>query len=207
MRFLPISRSFWLAILVFCLLSFPARADNSDWQALARSYGVSELRAGVMLHDLELKYGVPFAIETDSLDFSKWQNLSAEVLFALPDNDMIRFLGSPRIGLGGTLNFVGKESYARFAAVWHVPVFDTGLFVEPMLGGMVHDGYLHGAPPDQRNLGCRLLYFYGANIGYDLSTTVDVMLTFEHGSHWGQCDPTANDGINRLGIRVGWKLN
>jgi len=40
-----------------------------------------------------------------------------------------------------------------------------------------------------------------------MSDWVDVMATFEHGSHWGQCDPKANDGINRLGLRLGWKLN
>jgi hypothetical protein len=200
-------RNFFLVLVLALLASGPARADETDWQAMARSYGISELRAGVMLHDLELEFGVPFAIETDSLDLSKWQNLNAEVLFALPDVDMIRFLGSPRVGLGGTLNFVGKESYAQLSAVWHVPVFDTGIFIEPMLGGMAHTGYLHNAPPGQRNLGCRFLYYYGANIGYELSQSVNAMLTFEHGSHWGQCDPTANDGINRLGVRVGWKLN
>ncbi len=173
---------------------------------MARQFGVSELRAGVMLDDLELQFGFPFAVRTDSVDFGKWQNLNAEILFDLPDNTFTRLAGSPRISLGGTLNFTGKESYARLASVWHVPIFETGVFVEPMIGGMVHNGNLHNAPPGGRNLGCRFLYFYGGNVGYDISKTTTIMATFEHGSHWGQCDPKANDGINRLGVRVGWKM-
>lgn len=200
MRWFP---SFFLALFV---LVVPARAESFDYASMARNLGVSELRAGVYWHDLELRYGYPFALDYSTLDLTKWQNLNAEVLFDLPDIDLLRWLGSPRAGLGGSLNFAGKESYARLAAVWHVPVFDTGIFVEPMIGGAVHNGYLQNAPAGQRNLGCRFLYYYGANVGYNVSDSMTAMISVEHASHWAHCDPTTNDGINRIGFRLGWKM-
>ena len=202
-----IARMCTLLILVFAVASAPARAQDADWETIARQYGVSELRAGVLLDGLEQAYPFPFLVREDSIDLGNWQNLSAEVLFSFPDDDMISWLGSPRIGIGGTLNFTGKISYARLAAVWHIPVFDTGFFIEPMVGGMIHDGYLYDAPAGQREMGCRVVYFYGGNIGYEVSEKLNVMATFEHGSHWSQCVRRENDGVNRMGIRLGWKLD
>ncbi|UJQ93653.1 acyloxyacyl hydrolase [Mariluticola halotolerans] len=198
-------RNWLVAVLGLC--AAPAQAAGFDVKEMARNLGVSEVRAGLFLHDVELKYGFPFALDYSTVNLANWQNLNTEVLFALPDADILHWLGSPRLGLSTSLNFAGKESYARLAAVWHVPVFETGIFVEPMLGGAIHNGYLENAPAGQRNLGCRFLYFYGANVGYEITDTMSAMVTVEHASHWAQCEPTANDGINRLGVRVGWKLN
>lgn len=195
-----------LMLVLPLLLAVPAKADGFDYREMARNLGISEFRAGVMLHGVELQAGIPLAVRPDTIDVSNWQNLNAEVLFDLPDNALTRLAGSPRLGLGATLNFVGKDSYVRLASVWHVPVFDTGLFFEPMLGGMVHNGYLSDAPAGRRNLGCRALYFYGANFGYNVSDAVTAMVTMEHGSHYAQCGATTNDGINRIGLRLGWKL-
>ncbi|MBU1175620.1 MAG: acyloxyacyl hydrolase [Alphaproteobacteria bacterium] len=196
-----------LACLITGLATAPAAAQNAEWEDWARQYGVSELRAGLFLDDLEQAYPFPFLVLPETIDLGKWQNLTGEVLFSLPDVDMVRWLGSPRIGLGGSLNFTGKISYARLAAVWHIPIFETGIFIEPMVGGMVHNGYLTNAPPGKRNMGCTAIYFYGGNIGYDINDKLNIMATFEHGSHYGQCGTTTNDGVNRMGLRVGWKLD
>jgi lipid A 3-O-deacylase len=200
-------RWLWFCGVLAVLWAAPARAGGFDVEEMARELGISELRAGLYLHDVELKVAFPFAVDPSTIDLGKWQNLSLEALFDLPDADLVRWIGSPRIGLGTALNFAGKESYARLAAVWHVPIFETGLFVEPMIGGAVHNGYLANAPEGQRNLGCRFLYFYGANVGYDISPKMTAMVSFEHASHWAQCSPTENDGINRLGFRLGWKID
>lgn len=192
---------------VLCLNSIQASAQEVDFADLARSVGISEVRAGLFFHDVELSGGVPFALKYEDIDLGKWQNFSAEVIFDLPDADMVRWLGSPRIGLSTMLNFSGKESYARLAALWQVPIFETGIFVEPMLGGVIHNGYLANAPVGQRDLGCRFLYFYGANIGYEINEKLSAMVSVEHASHWAHCSPTENDGINRLGLKLGWKFD
>ena len=197
-----------LAVLMCTILLCPANAiAGFDTASMARNLGISELRAGVMLHDVETSPLKPLFVHTESLDFSKWQNLNAEVLFDLPDNDMMRFLGSPRLGLAANLNFVGKESYARLSAVWHIPVFETGIFIEPMLGGTVHNGYLRNAPAGHRNLGCRFLFQYGVNVGYEFTESFSAMVSVEHSSHLWMCGVQTNDGVNRAGIRFGWKLN
>lgn len=196
-----------ICALLMSFLAAPVRAENFDLAELARSLGVSELRAGIMLHDVETSPFRPLFAEPDSLDFSKWQNLNVEALFDLPDADLVRWLGSPRIGLGGSLNFVGKESYVRLSAVWHVPVFETGIFVEPMLGGTLHNGYHSNAPNGHRNLGCPFLFQYGVNVGYDFSDRLSAMVTVEHSSHLWLCGVQTNDGVNRAGLRLGWKLD
>ena len=196
-----------LACLMVGLAAVPAAAQDLDWEDMARQYGVSELRAGFFLDELEQAYPFPFLVLPETIHLGNWQNLTGEVLFSLPDSAMLRWLGSPRIGFGGSLNFTGKISYARLAAVWHIPIFDTGVFIEPMLGGMLHNGYLTNAPPGKRNMGCSTIFFYGGNIGYELTDKINIMATFEHGSHYALCGPTTNDGVNRMGLRVGWKLD
>ncbi len=189
------------------VLAVPVRAEGFDAAEMARGLGISELRAGIMVHDIETSPFRPLFVHFESVDLSKWQNLNVELLFDLPESDAMYWLGSPRLGLAGSLNFVGKESYARLAAVWHVPVFETGIFVEPMLGGTVHNGYLDNAPADRRNLGCRFLFQYGMNLGYEVTDKLSAMFTVEHSSHLWLCGEQTNDGVNRAGFRLGWKLD
>ncbi len=192
-------------LTAFALSSTTVAAD--ELVDMARQLGVSELRAGVMLHDVETSYMNPLLALPESIDPNKWQNLSLEILFRPPDSDWMRWIGSPRIGLETSLNFVGKESYARLSSVWHLPILDTPFFYEPMLGATVHDGILRNAPPGRRNLGCRFLFQYGFNLGVDLSDTTTLMMTVEHSSHLWLCGADVNDGINRAGIRMGFKLD
>lgn len=195
----------WIGAVAIWILAGAggAAAQGFDAAAMARNLGISELRAGVMLHDIETNHLRVGLVEPDSVDPGKWQNLNLEVLFDLPDAEVIDWLGRPRLGLAGSLNFVGKESYARLAAVWHIPVFETGVFLEPMAGGTVHNGYLRDAPAGRRNLGCRFLFNYGFNLGYDVTERFSAMLTVEHSSHLWMCGEQTNDGVNRAGLRLG----
>lgn len=195
-----------LAAALLALMAAPAQAEDFDLGEMARNLGVSELRAGFFFHGVELRYGYPFALDYSTLDPSKWQNLTGEVVFDVPGSEIFPRIGKFRLGVSGSLNFAGQDSYARLSPIYQVPVFDTGLFVEAMAGGVVHNGYLDNAPSGRRELGCRFLYFYGANVGYDVSDTMSAMVTVEHASHWATCSPTENDGINRIGLRLGWKL-
>lgn len=192
------------ALLPLAFAAVPARAEDGLVD-MARQLGISELRAGIMLDDVETSLMV--VPHYDSIDLSKWQNLSLEVLFRSPDVDFVRWLGAPRLALGASLNFTGKESYATLSSVWHVPVFDTPVFFEPKLGVMVHNGYLSGAPPGRRNLGCPALFNIGFNLGVDVSDTVTAMLSVDHGSHLWLCGEYLNDGINRVGFRMGMKFS
>ena len=192
-------------LVLLVLVSGLAPANADELSDMARQLGVSELRAGVMLHDFETWQAIVPRNET--IDYSNWQNLNLEVLFNPPDADIVRWLGSPRIALTTDLNFAGKDSTASLSAVWHLPVFDSPLFVEPVLGGTIHNGYLRNAPIGRRNLGCRALFHLGFNVGAEITDKMTAMFSLEHSSHFWLCGSSTNDGINRMGFRVGWKLD
>ena len=182
----------------------PVLAGEAEWETSARAVGISELRAGVMLHGVETTAAVLPNI--NSIDPNKWQNVNFEVLFRPPDVEFVRWLGSPRISLSTTLNFAGRDSYASLASVWHIPILDTPFFFEPNIGVTVHNGYLHNPPPGRRQLGCPALLNLGYNIGVNVSDRITGVLTVEHSSSVWMCGPD-NDGVNRVGIRVGYKLD
>lgn len=172
---------------------------------MARQYGVSELRAGAMLHDFET--WTMLVPEPPTIDYGKWQNLNFEVLFNPPDSVVTDWLGKPRIAFTTNLNYVGKESTASLSAVWHIPIFDSPVFFEPVLGGTIHNGHLRDAPAGRRNLGSRYLFHLGFNIGIDVSDTMTAMFSLEHSSHLWLAGASTNDGLNRMGFRLGWKLD
>lgn len=166
------------------------------------AFGISELRGGIMAHSVDWVGPVNiFGVG----DFSRIQDANVELLFTPPDADFWRFIGNPRPHIGATVNFAGLESEVYAGLTWHVPVFETGIFIEGGLGGLVHNGVLAGAIPPARSQGCRFLFHEMASIGYQFTPNANVMLTVEHGSHAGLCGPN-NQGITNLGVRFGWSF-
>ena len=193
------------ALLPLAFAAVPARAEDGLVD-MARQLGISELRAGIMLDDVETSLMV--VPHDDSIDLSQVAEPQSRSSVPLRPTS-ISCAGSARraLALGASLNFTGKESYATLSSVWHVPVFDTPVFFEPKLGVMVHNGYLSGAPPGRRNLGCPALFHIGFNLGVDVSDTVTAMLSVDHGSHLWLCGEYLNDGVNRVGLRMGMKFS
>ena len=113
----------------------------------------------------------------------------------------------PRLQLGGTVNLEGRTDFAYVGGLWSYDYTGRG-FAELSLGGMVHDGQLTARDPRLARLGCRALYAVGVNLGYRLGVLSSLMLSFEHGSngrhYLSECP--ANEGLNLLGIRFGYRL-
>ncbi len=78
-------------------------------------------------------------------------------------------------------------------------------FAEAELGGAIHNGALSGATPPMRDLGCRELFFWSVGVGYRLNEHWNLMATEQHGSQWGLCGWDNNQGINYLGVRLGYR--
>jgi hypothetical protein len=57
-----------------------------------------------------------------------------------------------------------------------------------------------------RNLGCRTLFYWSINVGYEISDRLDLNLTQQHASQAGLCGVTTNQGINYIGMRLGYKF-
>jgi len=189
-----------------------ADAFDSDW---ARAYGISELRAGVMMDDIEL-YSTPVYIvpRPESFHLDNIGTLSADVLYDTPDLSRFftkpdlggwNWLLSPRPTFGIDLD-LKHESMVHASLNWHIPVADTPFFVETELGAALHNGALTDAVPPMRNLGCRALFYWSLNIGYQLTDHWNLLATEQHASQDGLCGWHNNQGINYDGVRLSYKF-
>jgi len=196
-----------LLTTAICLLASPA---------FAGPMGISEIRGGAMIDDVELYSTAPiWAVpRLETIHLENLDTMSFDVLFdspdlssvvAKPDIGWFNWLLDPRPLVGVDVNFK-HESMAHVALNWHVPVGDTGIFIEPELGAAIHNGALSGAVAPMRNLGCRALFYWGVNIGYQINDNWSIMATEHHGSQDGLCGWTLNQGLNYEGIRVGFKF-
>jgi hypothetical protein len=165
------------------------------------AFGISELRGGIMAHSVD-EVGPVNIFGVGS--FGRIEDFNVELLFSPPDADFWRVIGNPRPHIGATLNFGGLESMAYAGLTWHVPLFDTPVFIEGGLGAAISNGALTGAVAPARNLGCPVMFHEQASLGYQITNNASVMLTFEHASHAGLCGSANNRGLTNLGVRLGW---
>lgn len=196
---------------VYVPMRFVAAALAALWLAgtgpvLAESsvpLGLDEVRIGGALSGLEL---VPYSIvvpDIGSFGLASADSLAVELYFAPPDHDVFRWLGSPRIAIGGVLNLRGRESVAHAGLNWHLPLGET-FFVEADLGLGIHNAALSGASAPYRNVGCPVLLHWAYGGGANLTENVTITAKLQHVSNVTLCRP--NDGINHFSVSLGWKF-
>jgi lipid A 3-O-deacylase len=173
-------------------------AAMTGW-ASAQDFSVSEIRAGVLAHSIDEK-----GPNGELLNFSRWEDVSFEVLFRSPDADVFRWIGSPKPNLGATFNLAGREQMAHLGLTWQVQVFETPFFVEGTIGAALHNGALDGAVYPARDLGCSLLFYESAGLGMNVADNVNVILAWEHASSANICAP--NRGLTNVGIKLGYSF-
>lgn len=167
--------------------------------AQAEEFGVESLRFGALYHSID-EPGPGGAL----LNFTRLQDVQVELLFTSPDNDFFRFIGSPMPSVGATLNLGGLESMAHAGLTWQANIFDTPFFVEGTLGAAVHNGALTGAAYPARSLGCQVLFYESASLGYQVNENFDIMVTWEHASSAKICAP--NRGLTNIGLKLGYNF-
>lgn len=114
-----------------------------------------------------------------------------------------RRLGPARIGshLGAVLNTAGHTSYLygglhlRFGA-------DRGWYGRAGLGAAVHNGERELVSNDRKALGSRTLFHIPMELGYQWRDH-SLSLYFSHVSNGDTSD--ANEGLDTLGLRIGWR--
>lgn len=168
--------------------------------AAAQDFGIEEFRAGVFYHSAYSG----FLPTGDNWDLSRLENVKFSALFASPDIEAFRWIGSPRPEIGTTLNLNGRENLIHANLNWQIPVFDTPLYLELGFGAALTDGALQGATSPERNFGCSLNFYDAAGIGAHVSDNVTVTLRYEHISNLDLCPP--NQGLSNLGLMVGVKF-
>ncbi|SFZ86244.1 Lipid A 3-O-deacylase (PagL) [Devosia enhydra] len=167
---------------------------------------LEEVRVGGAISSVEL---IPYSIfvpEVSSFDISNLDTVTFEALFRLPDIAAFQWLGSPRIELGGVLNLRGRESVAHAGLNWHVPVFETPLFLEMGWGIGIHDAALEGATAPYRNVGCNPLVHWSLSAGAEIDPNWSVIARLQHVSHALLCGDAPNDGINNFGVSLGYRF-
>jgi len=183
-------------------------ADTSDPRSAPAGPGrpllgvVSEVRVGVLSHDVlffnsrELRFPDPFRHP-----FERGENLNAEILFEPPG--WLDWVGAPRPRLGGSVNLQGYTDNLYVDLDWD-HAFRLGVFVEGFAGLALHDGHLQDGNPGRAELGSRLLFHLGAEVGYRLGKT-SLSLFWEHMSNSGLA--VKNQGLDSIGLRCGYRFD
>lgn len=180
------------AVLVWCAAACPAQA--------------AELRLGAFAHDLGWNSGAGGKEQGAAVQ--------AELVGAplpLPD-----WTGRPRPSLSASLNTAGDTSYVAANLIWRAPLGGR-VFGEATLGYAVHDGEiaLPANPSDPVRIrtdreriifGSRDLFRLNLQLGLALSDRLDAALVLEHLSHGQILASGRNEGLDSIGLRLGYRF-
>lgn len=173
--------------------SLPATTSwaQSPWPSEGGGAYLSELRAGVLAHDV--------GIFGNSVEHG-W-DLNGEVLFRSPD--FLAVVGSPRPHFGVSLNTAGKTSQAYTGLTWSHD-FTKAVFAEFSLGGSVGTSKIDKSDPDRKDMGAQFAFRESLSVGWRLSATQNLSVMLDHASNAGLA--RYNGGMDRIGVRLGQKF-
>jgi lipid A 3-O-deacylase len=111
-------------------------------------------------------------------------------LFGLPP-ELAVFVPRPQVGV--MINTAGKTSYVYGGAAWTVNITPR-FFLEPMFGGVVHNGQTEATDPDRT----------GLSAGFRFDERWTLLATWDHISNAGSC--SRNVGLNNYGLKLGYRF-
>lgn len=166
---------------------------------------ISELKAGVLLHDV-LRDNATKNGEENSIDLGGEVLLTPITLFK-PDSALLKALLQPRPHLGGQINTDDNTNQLYFGLTWDYRAA-SGPFFEFGFGFTVHDGQLKGKTPsnDRPNLGSSVLFREGIDLGYRFAGGHSLAVHASHISNAGWF-AKQNDGMNFVGLRYGFRFD
>jgi len=91
--------------------------------------------------------------------------------------------------------------YGGFTWEWNVT---KRFYVDFFLGIAGHDGFLHNAPPDRRELGSRLLFREAIELGWRITDRHSLSVMWDHYSNAGWIDKK-NQGNDNMGVRYSYR--
>ena len=168
----------------------------------ANAFELDEARLGINMTGIELWTWQPYS---GAEEYRALDTIEAELLFTLPNDTLLSYLGNPSINIGGHLSMLDRASMVRAGLTWGGQLFETPFFLEGTLAAALTNSTLSGAVAPDRNVGCPVLAYFAANLGYRLSESWSVMGTVYHASHASLCGlGVPNRGLNGYGIKVGY---
>ncbi len=167
----------------------------------------AEVHAGVMLHNICV---------TNCKNADKEGGPSVELQVSFDSPEFLNWALSPQPYVMASLNTAGDTSFAGVGLEWRWD-FAPGWALEPGLGYVVHDGkienpYPNGTPEaaafaeEHVQLGSRDLFRTSLALTRDLPGPWEIQVQYEHLSHGQILGSGRNQGIDEIGIRIGYRF-
>ena len=174
--------------------------------AAAGGAQAAELRLGAVAHDLGWNAGAG----------GKEQGAAVQAELVGAALPLPAWTGRPRPSLSASLNTAGDTSYVAANLIWRAPLGGR-VFGEATLGYAVHDGEiaLPANPADPGRIrtdreriifGSRDLFRLNLQVGLALSDRLDAALVLEHLSHGQILAAGRNEGLDSIGLRLGYRF-
>ena len=169
--------------------------------------GVNEVHVGVMQHNI-------CVLDCKNADKEDGPNVEFQVSFDSPD--FLHWAGSPQPYIMASVNTAGDTSFGGFGLEWRWD-FAEGWAIEPGVGYVIHDGTTENPYPggsqanvdfskDHLLLGSEDLFRTSIGLTRDFEGPWEGQLFFEHLSHGQIIGSGHNQGIDQIGIRIGYQL-
>ena len=167
---------------------------SNDVDGFLDRLGITELWLGGLAHDF------------GAFGRSKEENFAAidlGVRFEPLRGEFWDLVAQPRPHTGFHLNIDSDTSQWFGGITWNFDLSDD-LFFGADFGLVLHDGNLRTSTLDQKELGLRILFREGAELGYRLDHHHAVSLVLDHVSNGRLAE--ANEGLDNFGLRYTWRL-
>ncbi len=167
---------------------------------------VDAVYVGVMEHNI-------CVTDCKNADKEDGPNVEFQVSFDSPE--FLNWAGSPQPYVMASINTSGSTSFAAVGLEWRWD-FAEGWAIEPGVGYAVHNGALEnkfqgGAQQaefanNHLLLGSRDLFRTSIGITRDFEGPLEAQVFYEHLSHGNIIGSGHNQGVDQLGIRIGYQF-
>lgn len=171
------------------------------------SAGVNEVHVGVLAHNI-------CVVNCKNADKEDGPNVELQVSFDSPS--FLSWAGSPQPYVMASVNVAGETSFGGVGLEWRWD-FAEGWALEPGVGYVIHNGeinnpYANGTPEAQEFFEQHILFgsedLFRTSLGLtrDFEGPLEAQLFFSHLSHGQILGSGRNQGVDQLGVRVGYQF-
>lgn len=175
--------------------------------APAAQAGVDEVHVGVMAHNICV---------ADCKNANKEGSPNVELQVSFDSPGFLNWAGSPQPYVMASVNTAGDTSFGGFGLEWRWD-FADGWALEPGVGYIVHNGetenpFPNGTPESSEFashhllLGSEDLFRTSLGVTREFSGPWEAELFFEHLSHGQIIGSGHNQGVDQLGLRLGYRF-
>jgi lipid A 3-O-deacylase len=175
--------------------------------APAANAGVDEVHVGVMAHNI-------CVTNCKNADKEDGPNVEFQVSFDSPS--FLGWAGSPQPYIMASVNVAGETSFGGVGLEWRWD-FADGWALEPGVGYVIHNGevdnpYANGTPEaaeffeEHILFGSEDLFRTSLGLTRDFEGPLEAQVFFSHLSHGQIIGSGRNQGVDQLGVRIGYQF-